>query len=189
MKLGYARVSGPGQNLDRQMDALTAAGCERIYTEKITGTGKARPELERMMDALRQGDTVIVCDFTRLGRSTRELLDLMQRIHDSGAEIVSLKEQIDTSTAAGRMMMGMVLVLAEFERDNLIERTRAGLEAARARGRCGGRKPIDSRKVKDALTLYDSKQYTLREITERTGVKRSTLYRYIQKRTASQADG
>ncbi len=188
MKIGYARVSRVDQNLDRQIDALNAARCERIYQEKITGAGKVRPELERMLDALREGDKVIVSDFTRLGRSTRDLMDIMQRIRDAGAEVISLKEQFDSSTSMGKMMMGMVMVLAEFERDNLIERTQAGLEAARARGRCGGRKPIDSKKVKDALTLYDSKQYTLREITERTGVKRSTLYRYIQKRTASQAE-
>jgi len=187
MKIGYARVSRETQHLERQLDALK--DCERIYQEKITGAGKVRPELERMLDTLREGDKVIVSDFTRLGRSTRDLMDIMQRIRDAGAEIVSLKENFDTSSAIGRMMMNFVIILADFERSILLERTREGLAAARARGRCGGRKPIDSRKVKDALTLYDSKQYTLREITERTGVKRSTLYRYIQKRTASQTDG
>lgn len=188
MKIGYARVSRVDQNLDRQIDALNAARCEQIYQEKITGGGKPRPELERMLDALREGDRVIVSDFTRLGRSTRELTNLMQRIHDAGAEVISLKEQFDSSTSMGKMMMGMVMLLAEFERDNLIERTQAGLEAARARGRCGGRKPIDSKKVKAALVLYDGRQHTLKEITEQTGVKRSTLYRYIRERAASQTD-
>ena len=136
--------SKKSQNLDRQLDQLKQAGCNRIYQEKMTGTKKERPELTRMMDSLREGDTIIVCELTRLSRSVKDLFELVERINEIGADIKSLKEPwLDTTTPHGRLLFSVFSGVSQFERDIIRERTLEGISAARARGRKGGRPKID----------------------------------------------
>lgn len=183
MIIGYARVSTTGQNLEGQTDLLTQNGCERIYSEKISGVKKERPQLDRMMDSLRSGDTVIITELTRLGRSVKELLSIIERIHEAGASIKSLRETwLDTTTPQGNLLLTIFAGLSQFERDLTRQRTRQGLEAARARGRKGGRPKSDENKVSTALKMYDSKLHSIDEITKATGISRATLYRAIDKR-------
>ncbi|MFT9848984.1 recombinase family protein [Aneurinibacillus sp. REN35] len=185
MKIGYARVSTQDQNLDMQMDALKASGCERIYTEKMSGKRDDRPELQRCLDALRNGDTLVVYKLDRLGRSTFKLLELTAELEKRGVEFVSIRDNIDTSTAVGKAMFRMMAVLAEMERDIIAERTQAGLQAARARGRVGGRPKTDKTKIATALALYDAGDLTVPEIVEATDVSKATLYRAINNRKDS----
>lgn len=181
MLIGYARVSTEGQNLNRQLDQLTAAHCERIYQEKITGAIKERSELERMLDNLRTGDTIIVSELTRLSRSTKDLFKLIDQIEKKGANIKSLKESwLDTTTPQGKLMFTIFAGISQFERDLICQRTKEGLESARARGRKGGRPVKNKNDVDNALKLYHSKDYSLKEIRKMTGVSKTTLYRYIQ---------
>lgn len=183
MVFGYARVSRQDQNLDRQTDRLEKEGCERIYKEKITGMRKDRPELNRMMDALREGDTIIVCELTRLGRSVKDLFELVERINKAGADIRSLKEPwLDTTTPHGRLLFSVFSGVSQFERDIIRERTLEGVAAARARGRKGGRPRKDPKAVKLALDLYDSRTCSVEDILRTTGISRATLYAYVKRR-------
>lgn len=183
MIFGYARVSRTDQNLDRQLDQLKKAGCDRIYQEKMTGTKKDRPELIRMMDSLREGDTIIVCELTRLSRSVKDLFELVERINGTGADIKSLKEPwLDTTTPHGRLLFSVFSGISQFERDIIRERTIEGISAARARGRKGGRPKIDSKTIKLALDLYDSRACSIDNILRTTGISRATLYLYIKNR-------
>ena len=176
---GYARVSTEQQNLDRQIDMLQKYGVDFIYNEKMTGTKRNRPELEKLLERLTEGDTVVVESLSRLGRSTKDLIWLMETFNAKGVNLVSLKESIDTTTSTGKLLFTLMSALAQFERDVLADRTREGLAAARARGRKGGRPPVDEAQVRKAIKLYNTKQYSLKEIEELTGIKRSTLYRNI----------
>ena len=153
MRIGYARVSTQDQNLDRQRDQLRQDGCERIYEEKVSGARSDRPELGRLLDALREGDVVVVAELSRLSRSVKDLFSIVGQINERGAEIKSL---------------------------NIRERTIEGITAARARGRNGGHPPLDSKRVDLALKMYDSKACTVAEITRATGVSKSALYRYLR---------
>lgn len=182
MIIGYARVSTQDQNLDRQLDSLNTKGCERIYQEKMTGTTAKRPEFEKMMATLRKGDTLVTDSFSRLSRSTKDLLAIIEQLDQMGVVIVSLKENLDTSTATGRMMLTMLSALSQFERDLISERTHDGLKAARARGRMGGRPRVKESKVKQALKLYDSQSMSVSEITAAVGISVPTLYRYLDAR-------
>ncbi|MCL6633722.1 MAG: recombinase family protein [Alicyclobacillus herbarius] len=183
MIFGYARVSTEDQNLDLQIDALQQYGAERIFQEKISGERRDRPQLDEMLKYLRPGDTVVVWKLDRIGRSTKHLIDLISGFGEKDIHFVSLKESIDTSTATGKLVFTIFAALAEFERDMIRERTKAGLASARARGRKGGRPRKAEDKVKLALKMYDSKQYSITEITKATGVSKTTLYRYIKKRS------
>jgi DNA invertase Pin-like site-specific DNA recombinase len=185
MKIGYARVSTADQSLDLQIDALTAAGCEKIYTEKVSGAKDDRKELQQALDTLRNGDIFIVYKLDRLARSTKKLIEVSEELEAAGVEFVSLQDNLDTTTAIGRAMFKMIGVIAELERDMIRERTKAGLEAARARGRKGGRPSLDKRKVDKAIQLYDSKQHTITEITQMTGVNKGTLYRALKERNTA----
>ncbi len=183
MKLGYARCSTLDQNLDWQIDALMKEGCDRIFQEKFTGTRKDRPELLRMMDMLREGDTVIICELTRLSRSVKDLFDLVEQVEKAGANIKSLKEPwLDTTTPQGRLLFTIFSGVSQFERELIRERTMEGLASARARGRMGGRPGKDKKIVEQALTLYDSKAYSVDEISKTTGISRATLYKYVNLR-------
>ena len=187
MKLGYARCSTLDQNLDWQIDALTKEGCDRIFQEKFTGTRKDRPELLRMMDMLREGDTVIICELTRLSRSVKDLFDLVEQVEKAGANIKSLKEPwLDTTTPQGRLLFTIFSGVSQFERELIRERTMEGLASARARGRMGGRPGKDKKIVEQALTLYDSKAYSVEEISKTTGISRATLYKYVNLRKENQ---
>lgn len=183
MKIGYARCSTTDQNLDWQMDALTKEGCERIYQEKISGTKKERPELSKMLDTLRDGDTVIVCELTRLSRSTKDLFELVDKINSLGANIKSLKESwLDTTTPQGKLLFTIFAGVSQFERDLTHERTMDGLAAARARGRMGGRPRKSPKAIEQALALYDTKTIPIKDILQATGISRPTLYLYLQRR-------
>lgn len=184
MKIGYARVSTQDQNLDRQRDLLRQDGCERIYEEKRSGTKRDRPELGRMLDALREGDVVIVAELSRLSRSVRDLFNIVERIHGSDAEIKSLKEPwLDTTTPHGRLLFTFFSGISQFERELISQRTIEGMAAARARGRNGGHPALDPKKVELALKLYDSKTCSIADITKATGVSKSALYCYLKERT------
>lgn len=180
--LGYARVSTGEQDARLQHDALTAAGCYRIFTDTASGALQSRPELDKLMDQLRPGDTLVVWRLDRLGRSIRHLIDQLSELQDRGIEFRSLQENIDTSSPGGRLVFHIFASLAEFERDLIRERTNAGLAAARARGRTGGRPP---RLTKDQLTtarkLYDQQDITVAQIGEVLGVSRSTIYRALRR--------
>lgn len=181
MKIGYARVSTQDQNLDRQIDNLKAAGCERIYQEKMTGTRSDRPEFRLMLQVLRPGDVLVTDSFSRLSRSTKDLLALVDQLNSSGIHLVSLKENLDTTTATGKLMLTMLSALSQFERDLIAERTLDGLKAARARGRKGGRPTLGSEKDrKQAMAMYQTNAMTNREIADRFGVSVSTLNRWIR---------
>ncbi len=179
MIFGYARVSSKEQQLDRQLDMLAAFGCEEILTEKLSGTKGERPELLRLKDKVRAGDTVAVESWSRLGRSLKDLLELVEWFGAKNIRLVSLKESFDTETPQGKLMLTMFSAMAEFERDLIVQRTREGLAAARARGRKGGRPRKKQKDVETAIKLYNSREYSVKEITGMTGVSPATLYRYL----------
>ena len=186
MIIGYARVSTQDQKLERQLDQLMAAGAEKVYQEKITGTKKDRPELQKLLDNLRSGDTVLTTSLTRLSRSTKDLFALVERIQEKGADIRSLKETwLDTTTSTGKLMFTLMAGINQFERDIISERTKDGLRAARARGRKGGRPKTDPDQIKAAITMYESQKHTISEITKATEVSKATLYRYLREQGAN----
>lgn len=176
---GYACVSTEQQNLDRQLDALRRYGCDVIYNEKMTGTKRDRPELSKLLDRMTEGDTVVIESLSRLGRSTKDLIELTELFQGKGVHLVSLKESIDTGTSTGKLLFTLMSAIAQFERDVIADRTREGLKSARSRGRTGGRPKADPGAVRKAVKLYNTKQYSIREIEELTGVKKSTLYRNL----------
>lgn len=180
---GYARVSTEQQNLDRQLDALRKYGCDMIYNEKMTGTKRDRPELAKMLDRMTEGDTMVIESLSRLGRSTKDLIELTELFQSKGVHLVSLKESIDTSTSTGKLLFTLMSAIAQFERDVIADRTREGLKSARARGRTGGRPKTDPDAIRKAIKLYNTRQYSIREIEELTGVKKSTLYRNLPDRS------
>lgn len=182
MIFGYARVSTMDQNLARQIDKLNEYGIDKLFNEKITGTKKDRPELKRMLEQLRHGDTVIIESLSRLGRSTKHLVELIEKFNEIGVNLASLKENIDTTTATGKLIFNIFASISQFERDIISERTQEGLKSARARGRKGGRPTKTRSKVELALKMYDSKEYSISEITNATGLSKTTLYRYINQR-------
>lgn len=189
MIIGYARVSTQEQNLDRQIDNLTAYGCERIYKEKMTGTRADRPEYLKMLDALREGDTLVIDSFSRLSRSTKELLEVVERLQLMGVNLISVKEQLDTTTSTGRLMLTMLSALSQFERDLIAERTVDGLKAARARGHMGGRpRAADEKTQQQALAMYRANVMTNKEIAEKCGVSIATLNRWIKADKDSQVE-
>ncbi|WP_203289382.1 recombinase family protein [Metabacillus sp. cB07] len=181
MKIGYARVSTADQSLDLQLDALEEFGCEEIFQEKQSGAKDDRKELALALRNLRAGDTFVVYKLDRLARSTKRLIDISDLLKEKNVEFVSIQDNLDTGTAAGKAMFGMLSVLAEFERDIIRERTMAGLQAARARGRMGGRPKVNEKKLNHALALYKSESMSIREIENATGVSGSTLYRALAK--------
>jgi len=180
MKIGYARVSTEEQNLDRQIDTLRQAGCDRIYEEKVSGIKKERPELNKILDQLRTGDVIIIADLTRLSRSVKDLFSLIDQIEEKGANIKSIKESwVDTTTAQGKLIFTIFAGISQFERDLISQRTIEGLNAARARGKKGGRPKVNDKNIKLAIKMYNSKSYSISEITKATGSSKTTLYRYI----------
>ena len=183
---GYARVSTEQQNLDRQLDALNKYGVDIIFNEKMTGTKRNRPELTKMLDRLTEGDTVVVESLSRLGRSTKDLIELVDLFERKKVHFVSLKEQIDTSSPTGKFLFTLMSAISQFERDVIAERTKEGLRSARARGRLGGRPKTDVTSINKAIKLYNTRQYSIKEIEELTGVKKSTLYRYLNINAANE---
>ncbi len=186
MKIGYARVSTKDQSLNLQKDALKKAGCEKIYSEQISGTKTDRTKLNEMIEHIRQGDVIIVWKLDRLGRSLRDLVNLVSKFQDLGVGFKSLQDNIDTTTPTGKLTFHLFAALAEFERDIISERTKAGLASARARGRRGGRPKGLSKKALDkarlAESLYNEKNNSIQEICEYLSVSKPTLYRYLRSR-------
>jgi DNA invertase Pin-like site-specific DNA recombinase len=180
MLIGYARVSTNEQNLDLQRDALHKAGCEQIYTDAVSGTKARRPGLEEALSHLRSGDTLVVWRLDRLGRSLRHLIDTVTDLQEEGIDFKSITESIDTTTSGGKLVFHIFGALAEFEREIIRERTKAGLTAARARGRKGGRRTaLSAKQLQIARQLYDART-PVKEICETLGISRATFYRYMQ---------
>ena len=185
MLLGYARVSTKDQKLTSQKDALRSHGCDKIYTDKVSGAKAERPGLDRMLRNAREGDTIIVWKLDRLGRSLKHLVELAEELSQRGIGLKSLNDPIDTSTAQGKLVFNIFAALAEFERGIIRERTNAGLSAARARGRMGGRRPGLSedaqRKARVAESLY-KEGMPVNQIAEDLNISKATLYKYLRYR-------
>ena len=181
MHIGYARVSTGEQNLDLQLDALRRAGCEQIFCDELSGAKADRPGLTEALAFARAGDTLVVWRLDRLGRSLKDLVAKVDALHNREVEFRSLHENIDTTSPSGKLQFHIFSALAEFERDLIRERTLAGLRAARARGRVGGRpRAMMPEKVQIAATLMRDPAVGVEEICHTLGVSRSTLYRYVQ---------
>lgn len=182
MRIGYARVSTQDQNPDLLLDALAGAGCEQVFHEKVSGRIRARPELEACLRTLRQGDTLVVWRLDRLGRSLKDLVEIVHGLESQGIAFQSLTESIDTSSAGGRLIFHVFGALAEFEHNLIADRTRAGLASARARGRKGGRRPkLSKGDVKKAAAMLQNPDITKTEVAEHFGVSRVTLNTALQR--------
>ncbi|WP_425373702.1 recombinase family protein [Lichenihabitans psoromatis] len=180
--IGYARVSTEDQKLDLQKDALVSAGCDRIFEDRASGARTERPGLREALSHLRRGDTLVVWKLDRLGRTTHQLVGLLEQFEQDGVKLRSLQDGIDPSTTMGKAMLQIGAVFAEMERNLIRERTRAGLAAARARGRLGGRKQkIGKDAVDTARRLMKDPDLTMSEIAQRLGVNRVTLYRTLER--------
>src|SRR5690606_28647732 len=185
MRIAYARVSTSSQDLARQIDLLNEYGYDRLVKEKYTGTKKDRQGLNELKMIVREGDTVIVESISRLGRKTLDILSLVEEFIDMGVTVVSLKENFDTSTPTGQAMFRMMAVIAQLERDLIVQRVTEGLQTAKSRGKKLGRPKADDKKVERALRLYDD-GWTIKEIVETVGIGQGTLYRNINKRKAQE---
>jgi len=182
MLIGYARVSTTDQTLALQQDALTKAGCERVFTDTASGSKTDRAGLEEALTYGRPGDTLVVWRLDRLGRSLKHLIETVTHLQETGIHFRSLQEQIDTGSSGGKLVFHVFGALAEFERDLIRERTKAGLTAARARGRVGGRPSLTPEKAQLAQTLYNDKRNSVADICKTLRISRATLYRYVKPR-------
>ena len=190
MLVGYARVSTRDQDRELQLRELRAAGCGRIYEETASGAGADRPQLAAALEYTREGDVLVVWRLDRLGRSLRELIDLVNLLAERGIGLRSLRESWDTTTPGGKLVFHVFGALAEFERDLVRERTRAGLEAARARGRRGGRRPkLDARGLRLASSMLKDHGNSIADVCAALGVSRSTLYRHLRPDGTPRAEG
>lgn len=178
-KIGYARVSTPGQKLDAQLDALIQAGCVKTFSDQVSGTTAARPAWEQLRTYLRPGDTVVVTELSRMSRSLTHLLDTVADFERQGIALVSLREHIDTSTATGRCFLAIMGAMAQMERELKAERTAAGRASAKARGRTGGRPRMDFEKLEHARILYLNSGKTAAEVCQMVGIGRRTLFSYL----------
>jgi DNA invertase Pin-like site-specific DNA recombinase len=178
MIFGYARVSTDDQKLDAQLDALKAAGAERIFKEKVTGKTRKRPELEKLLEQLRADDVIVVTKYDRLARSLKDLIDIVELIRERGAGFKSIGEDIDTTTPAGRLVFHVFGSIAEFERERIVERTKEGLAAARSRGRVGGRPPSLSNDQREEVRhMRDKEHRPITEIARLFNVSKATVRR------------
>ena len=180
MLVGYARVSTQDQKPELQLDALKAAGCEKVFVEKASGAQRERPELTAALDYVRDGDTLVVWKLDRLARSMKQLIETVEGLEEKGIGFRSLTEAIDTTTAGGKLVFHVFGALAEFERSIIRERTRAGLDAARARGRKGGRPPkLKEADLKAARAMLADKSITVEDVAKHLRVSPATLYRHL----------
>jgi len=186
MKVGYARVSTKEQSFDLQVDALRKAGCEKIYREIVSGARTERPILDQLIESLRPQDVLMIWKLDRLGRSLKHLVELINNLREKGIGLQSLNDPIDTTTPQGRLSFNLFASLAEFERDLIRERTRAGLSAARARGRKGGRPKGLSAQAEEtasaAATLYLERKLSVMQIATQLGISKTTFYAYLRHR-------
>lgn len=180
MKIGYARVSTIEQNPDLQHDSLKQAGCGKIFTDRASGAKAERPALNETLEYAREGDCLVVWRLDRLGRSLKHLIKTVEDLENRNIGFLSLQEGIDTTTSGGRLIFHIFGALAEFERNLIRERTHAGLSAARARGKMGGRKPkLNAAQIKTLRRMYDSRQHTVKEICKVMGITKPTFYNYL----------
>ncbi len=180
MLIGYARVSTDDQNLHLQHDALQKAGCDKVYSDQLSGAAADRPGLATAFEVLRPGDTLVIWRLDRLGRSLKHLIALVEQLDKRDVGLKSLQENLDTTTSGGRLVFHLFGALAEFERNLIRERTQAGVNAARARGRQGGRpKLLENNKRELAIRLHRERQHTIAEICTMMGISKSTLYNYL----------
>jgi len=189
MIIGYARVSTKDQNLDMQLDALKKYGCEKIHQETISGANSKRPILEKILNDIRSGDVLVIWKLDRLGRNLKNLINIVNDLSDRKIGLISLNDPIDTTTPQGKLTFNIFASLAEFERDIIKERTKAGLDAAKARGRLGGRPKGLSTSAKSksyaAETLYKENKYSIDEICKQLAISKGTLYSYLKHRNVS----
>ena len=186
MRIAYARVSTDKQELYRQLDALERVGYDKLIQEKFTGTQKKRAGLNNLFNTVRSGDIVIIESISSLGRKTLDILSTVEELKEQGVEVISLKENLDTSTPTGQAMFQMMAVIAQLERDLTVQRVNEGLASAKARGVKLGRPIMDTQKVTDALRLYDSGNYSVKDIIRITGISQGSLYRKIKERESKQ---
>jgi DNA invertase Pin-like site-specific DNA recombinase len=182
--IGYGRISTADQNASSQEDALKNAGVDQMFVDTFTGAKSSRPELDRMKEQLRLGDTLVVTRLDRLGRSTKDLLNLVSELDDRGVNLQVLEQNINTSTPDGKLFFTMIAAFAEFEREIMRSRTIDGLAAARARGRLGGRKPVMSREKSQTASQMYAAGTPVKTIAEVLGVSRPTIYRSLQERVS-----
>lgn len=178
-KIGYARVSSAGQNLDSQVDALKAAGCSRVFADKVSGVADKRPEWDRMVEYLRPGDTLVVCELSRMSRSLMHLLQVVAGLEAKGVRIQSLREHIDSSTPAGRAFVSIIGAISQMERELKSERAAAGRAAARARGKSGGRPRTEEAILEKARILSEHSDESIAQICTSLGIGRRTFYDYL----------
>src|SRR5215475_10137351 len=178
-KIGYARVSTPGQKLDAQLDALIQAGCRKTFMDQVSGITADRPGWDQLMAYVRPGDTVVITDLSRMTRSLVHLLEVVRDFEQREIELVSLREHIDTSTATGRCFLAIMGAMAQMERELKAERTAAGRAAAKARGRTGGRPRTDPNKLEQARILYLHSDKTAADVCRTVGIGRRTLFSYL----------
>lgn len=182
MKIGYVRVSTVEQNLDRQIEWVKKQGAEKIYSEKMSGKNKERPQFKEMMDFVREGDVLYVESFSRLSRSTQDLLETVQILNEKGVKIISQKENVDTTTPQGNLVMTIFAALSEFEREITLERQREGIAIAKAKGKYMGRKakPVTD-DFREAVKMWSEGSLRLKEAIKRSGVSEATFFRYCRK--------
>ena len=180
-RIGYARVSSIGQNLDSQVDALQKAGCEKTFSDKMTGSRMDRPGWDRLMEYIRPGDTLVVTELSRMTRSLMHLLETAQLLEKRQINLVSLRENIDTSTATGRCFLSMMGAIHQMERELRAERASSGRASAKARGKTGGRPRTDVAKLRDAKVLYENSGKTANEVCKVVGVGRRIFFSYLAK--------
>jgi DNA invertase Pin-like site-specific DNA recombinase len=185
-RIGYARVSSVGQNLDSQIDALKTAGCGRIFSDRMTGSRMERPGWDRLMDYARAGDTLVVTELSRMTRSLLNLLETAQVLKQRQIHLVSLRENIDTGTATGRCFLSMMGAIHQMERELRAERAAAGRASARARGKTGGRPRTDAAKLANAKILYENSDKTANEVCRVVGVGRRTFFAYLAEQRNAQ---
>ena len=178
-RIGYARVSSKDQNLDSQRDLLQAAGCERVFEDKASGVKESRPEWDRLLEFLREGDTVVVAELSRMTRSLMHLLSLVKEFEARGVQIQSLRENIDTTSATGRAFISILGALHQLERELKAERAAAGRASAKSRGRTGGRPRTDASKLENARVLYQNSDKSAAEVCSAFGIGRRTFFSYL----------
>lgn len=179
--IGYARVSTVEQNEARQIETLKSHGCTKIFIDKVSGKNTDRPQLQAMLDYVREGDTLIVSEYSRLARSTKDLLDIVQSLHDKGITVISDKEKLDTSTPQGKLMLTIFAGLAEFERDIMLQRQREGIAIAKAQGKYTGRKPVEKPVAwQELFDSYMHREMSLAELARKCHCSRTTVWRWIQ---------
>lgn len=181
-KIGYARVSTIDQNEARQIEAFRANGVDKWFLDKLSGKDTKRPELRKMLDYIREGDTLIVTEFSRLARSTTDLLDIVQQLRDKGVELISLKESLDTGTPQGRFMLTVFAALAELERETILQRQREGIEIAKQAGKYKGRQPvnIDEAALRRECQKWRAGDQTAKATMQKLGIKPNTFYRRVK---------